>query len=63
VDIVELFLGSHRLGRDKDWTDLRSMAATGTEVDLAVVEDLLIRLRGPSMYPRVARGQALFEPG
>jgi hypothetical protein len=48
-------------GRDKDWIDLAAMAASGIEVDLDVVEALLIALRGPSLYPRMARARSLFE--
>jgi hypothetical protein len=58
----DLVLFKLSFGRDKDWVDLAAMAATGLEVDLDVVERLLIGLRGPSLYPRMARARALFDP-
>lgn len=46
-------------GRAKDWGDVEDLLATTPDVDLDVVEDLLVHLRGPSMYPPVARLRAL----
>lgn len=42
-------------GRDKDWVDLRAIAAAVDDLDVDYVERLLLRLRGPSMHPRMAR--------
>ena len=42
-------------GRDKDWVDLRRIAAGHAELDVDYVERQLIGLRGPTMYPRLAR--------
>lgn len=45
-------------GRDKDWVDLRAMAAA-TTLDLEYIERQVVGLRGPSMHPRVARLRAI----
>ncbi|HUP69385.1 MAG TPA: hypothetical protein VM142_06170 [Acidimicrobiales bacterium] len=45
--------------RDKDWVDIRQLFVAGTDLDLDYVEAQLIALRGPSMYPRLARLRAL----
>jgi hypothetical protein len=42
-------------GRAKDWVDLASIAASIRDLDLDYVEGQLIALRGPAMYPRMAR--------
>jgi hypothetical protein len=49
--------------RDKDWVDLRSMIRAGTPLDLEYIEDTLVSLRGPSMYPRIARLRAMVAAG
>jgi len=56
------FLGAEDLtvfklsfGRNKDWVDLRNIAAARPDLDLAYVAEQLVALRGPTMYPRVAR--------
>jgi len=41
-------------GRDKDWVDLRSIAAA-TTLDVGYIERQLLALRGPAMHPRIAR--------
>ena len=41
-------------GRDKDWVDLRRLVA-GPALDLDYIERQLVGLRGPTMYPRLAR--------
>lgn len=46
-------------GRDKDWVDLRRLLAGVRAVDLGYIERQLIGLRGPTMYPRVARLRAM----
>lgn len=50
-------------GRDKDWVDLRSMVRTGVALDLEYVEVQLVSLRGPSLYPRLARLRGLVRSG
>lgn len=42
-------------GRDKDWVDLRQVVRARPNIDLAYVERQLVGLRGPTMYPRMAR--------
>lgn len=42
-------------GRDKDWVDLRRLVAAGPGLDLDYIERQLVGLRGPTMYPRLAR--------
>lgn len=48
-------------GREKDWVDLRSIAAAGAVVDIDYVERQLIGLRGPAMYPRLSRFRRLLR--
>lgn len=43
------------LGRPQDWVDLRNIAAARPGLDVDYIEDQLIALRGPTMYPRLAR--------
>jgi hypothetical protein len=42
-------------GRAKDWVDLRAITDSGHQLDIDYIERQLIGLRGPAMYPRVAR--------
>lgn len=42
-------------GRDKDWVDLRRLVTAGPGLDLDYIERQLLGLRGPTMYPRLAR--------
>ncbi len=42
-------------GRPQDWVDLRAIAAARPDIDVEVIEDLLVELRGPTMYPRMVR--------
>jgi hypothetical protein len=42
-------------GRDKDWVDLRHLLEARPAIDLTYVETQLVALRGPTMYPRLAR--------
>jgi len=42
-------------GRPKDWVDLQAVASFRPELDLDYIQDQLVALRGPTMYPRVAR--------
>jgi hypothetical protein len=49
------------VGRPQDWVDLGAIALAMPGLDLAYIEDQLIGLRGPTMYPRVARLRGLLR--
>jgi hypothetical protein len=42
-------------GRPQDWVDLRAMASARPTLDVEYIERQVVGLRGPSLYPRVAR--------
>ena len=46
-------------GRPQDWVDLAAIARARPSLDTGYIERQLIALRGPSMYPRVARLRGL----
>lgn len=46
-------------GREKDWVDLRSLAAWNPDVDVDAIADLLVDLRDQTMHPRIARFRAM----
>lgn len=48
-------------GRPQDWVDLAAVAAARPDLDVDYVERQLIALRGPTMYPRVARFRGFFR--
>lgn len=48
-------------GRGQDWVDIENMFASGTPIDLDDVERQLIRFKGPTLYPRMARLRAMAE--
>ncbi len=48
-------------GRPRDWVDLASIAAAGPALDVDYIEDQLVALRGPTMYPAVTRLRALLR--
>jgi hypothetical protein len=48
--------------RAKDWVDIRAMIDSGIPVDADYVDEHLVALRGPTMYPRVARIRRLLAP-
>jgi hypothetical protein len=48
-------------GRDQDWVDLHAVARARPRLDIAYVERQLIGLRGPTMYPRMARFRGFFH--
>jgi hypothetical protein len=50
-------------GRPKDWVDLAAVVVARPDIDVDIVEDLLVALRGPSMYPRLARFRSLLGRG
>ena len=45
--------------RDKDWVDIRHIVRDGPPLDLDYIEEVLVAVRGPRMYPRIARLRAL----
>ncbi len=47
-------------GRPQDWVDLQAIVAARPDLEVEVVEELLVALRGPTMYPRVARLRSFF---
>lgn len=47
-------------GRPQDWVDLAAVAVAKPDLDLVYVERQVVALRGPTMYPRVARLRSLF---
>jgi len=57
----DLALFKLSFGRDKDWMDLRAMATARPDLDVEYVERQLIGLRGPAMYPRLARLRSLLR--
>jgi hypothetical protein len=58
----DLTLFKLSFGRAKDWVDLTGIAAASPDLDVEYVERQLVTLRGPSMYPRVARLRSLLRP-
>jgi len=47
--------------RAKDWLDLAAIARARPELDVDLIEELVVALRGPTMYPRVARLRSLLR--
>lgn len=45
----------------KDWVDLAAIADAGPDLDVDYIEEQLVALRGPTMYPDVARLRALLR--
>ncbi len=67
-DDVLPFLGAEDLclfklsyGRPKDWVDLAAVATARPDLDVEIIEELLVALGGPSMYPRLARLRSLLH--
>jgi hypothetical protein len=48
-------------GRGKDWIDLAAIADAGAPLDVDYIEEQVVGLRGPSMYPEVAKLRALLR--
>lgn len=48
-------------GRPQDWVDLAGIARARPTLDADYIEDQVVGLRGPSMYPRVARLRGLLR--
>jgi len=61
LSAADLCLFKLSYGRPKDWVDLTAIAATAPDLDVDAIEDLLVTLRGPSMYPRLARFRSLLR--
>ena len=47
--------------RPRDWVDLAAIARARPDLDVDVVTDLLVALRGPTMQPRLARFRSLMR--
>lgn len=47
--------------RAKDWLDLAEIARAQPDLDVELIEDLVVALWGPTMYPRVARLRSLLR--
>lgn len=48
-------------GRPRDWIDLEDLTRADVAVDLDAIEERLIAVRGPSMYPRLSRFRAMMK--
>jgi hypothetical protein len=55
----DLVLFKLSFGRDKDWVDVRQLCRSGVTLDVDYIERQLIAVRGPHMYPRLARLRSL----
>ncbi len=55
LSVRDLVLFKLSSGRPKDWVDLQTLLASTADIDVDLVEDLLLDLRGPSMHPQIAR--------
>ena len=60
LSALDLSVFKLSFGRPKDWVDLAGIAGARPDLDVDAVEELLVALRGPTMYPRVARFRRLF---
>ena len=57
----DLTLFKLSFGRPKDWVDIAAIARDRPDLDVEYIERQLVALRGPSMYPRVARLRSLLH--
>ncbi len=57
----DLTLFKLSFGRPKDWVDITGIAGATPDLDVEYIERQLVALRGPSMYPRVARLRSLLH--
>lgn len=57
----DLALFKLSFGRAQDWVDLESIAVARPDLDVAYIERQLVALRGPTLYPRVARLRQLLR--
>lgn len=58
----DLTLFKLSFGRPKDWVDITGIAAAVPRLDVEYIEQQIVALRGPSMYPRLARLRSLLRP-
>lgn len=49
--------------RTKDWADIENVVRNGPELDTDYIAEVLVEMRGPTMYPRVARLRAMIAAG
>ena len=45
--------------RPKDWVDIQSVLRNGPDLDDSYIEEVLVEMRGPTMYPRIAKLRAM----
>jgi hypothetical protein len=57
----DLSLFKVSFGRPQDWVDLAAIARAEPDLDVDYIERQLIGMRGPTMYPRLARLRALLR--
>jgi hypothetical protein len=57
----DLCLFKLSFARPKDWVDLAEIVRARPSLDVAYIEEQLVGLRGPTMYPRIARLRTLFH--
>lgn len=55
LSACDLIIVKMSFNRGKDWVDIEAMISSGTPIDLPLAETEIVSLRGPAMYPRVAR--------
>lgn len=55
LSACDLVIVKMSFNRGKDWVDIEAMISSGTPIDLPLAETEIVSLRGPTMYPRVAR--------
>lgn len=49
--------------RTKDWVDIENVIRDGPALDTEYIQETLVAMRGPTMYPRVARLRAMVAAG
>lgn len=49
--------------RTKDWVDIQNVIRNGPDLDLDYITEVLVEMRGPTMYPRVVRLRAMIAAG
>lgn len=57
----DLTLFKLSFGRPKDWVDVTAIARDRPDLDVDYIERQLVALRGPAMYPRLARLRSLLR--
>lgn len=61
LSVEDVVMFKLSFGRPKDWVDLQSLTTYNPGLDVDQIEDLLVHLRGPSMYPRLARFRTMLR--